>query len=102
MTDFAARVTKLRACSGLSLEQAAYAMRMARSTLWRIETGRTAPTIDSLQALSDHYGVSIAFLAGEDGGEDQTLRRLYRRIADLDERDRGIVDDLVKAMRRRR
>lgn len=52
-----------------SCAAAADAMRIKRTTLWRLETGRTTRAkSDLLATIATHYGVSVAAILGSKGG----------------------------------
>jgi transcriptional regulator with XRE-family HTH domain len=52
-----------------------------------------------------HFGVSIAYLVGEDieaADADQNLARMFRLAGELDEHERRVIDDMIGVFRRRR
>ena len=57
--DLAARVRSLRKDRGWTLEQAAQAAGLARSTLSKIENGQMSPTYDGLKKLAEGLGISV-------------------------------------------
>lgn len=57
--DLAARVRDLRKGRGWTLEQAAQAAGLARSTLSKIENGQMSPTYDALKKLALGLGISV-------------------------------------------
>ncbi len=57
--DLAERVRKLRKERGWTLEQAAQAAGLARSTLSKIENGQMSPTYDGLKKLAEGLGISV-------------------------------------------
>jgi transcriptional regulator with XRE-family HTH domain len=58
----ASNLIELRQARSLSRPQLAYKANMSRANLWGIETGKTAPSILTLQKLSDALGVGLARL----------------------------------------
>ena len=57
--DLAARVRDLRKARGWTLEQAARAAGLARSTLSKIENGQMSPTYDALKKLAQGLEISV-------------------------------------------
>lgn len=57
--DLAHRVRELRRARGWTLEQAAQAMGLARSTLSKIENGLMSPTYDALKKLAVGLEISV-------------------------------------------
>ena len=57
--DLATRVRELRRARGWTLEQAAQAMGLARSTLSKIENGLMSPTYDALKKLAVGLEISV-------------------------------------------
>ena len=62
----ATAVRRLRERRGLSLQQLADRSGVAKTTLFKIESGRGNPTLDTLLALADFFAVPIAALIGAD------------------------------------
>ena len=55
--------------------------------------------------LADHFGVSVAYLVGEDiesADADGQLQRMFRQARQLDPAERGILDDMMKSLLKRR
>ena len=57
--DLGARVRMLRKDRGWTLEQAAQAAGLARSTLSKIENGQMSPTYDALKKLAEGLAISV-------------------------------------------
>ncbi|GAB4260741.1 MAG: XRE family transcriptional regulator [Pararhodobacter sp.] len=57
--DLSERVRTLRKERGWTLEQAAQAAGLARSTLSKIENGQMSPTYDGLKKLAEGLGISV-------------------------------------------
>jgi hypothetical protein len=58
-----------------------------------------------VRALAEHFGVSIASLVGEAPDEttdEEQLMVMYRDLKGLDEKDRQVLEDIIKGMKRRR
>ena len=54
----AARINK-----GLTQEQVAEALKVAKKTVWSWENGKTRPKIDKVEAICDLYGVTYDDIA---------------------------------------
>ena len=67
--DLGARVRALRKGQGWTLEQAARAAGLARSTLSKIENGQMSPTYEALKKLAVGLGISIPQLFTPPAGE---------------------------------
>lgn len=60
MSELALRVRGLRRQRGWTLERAAQATGLARSTLSKIENGQMSPTYDALTKLATGFAVDIS------------------------------------------
>ena len=62
-----------------------------------MEKGRADnPSMALVKRLADHFGVTVAYLVGEDinaEDADPQLQRMFRQAASLDTREREILDD---------
>jgi transcriptional regulator with XRE-family HTH domain len=100
-----ARITKLRLGRGESLQDVADAVGVSKAHIWELEKGRTDnPSMKLLMGLADHFGVTVAFLAGEDPkaiDADPQLARMFRQATKLAPRDRAILDDLMQNLLKR-
>ncbi|MCJ2011940.1 helix-turn-helix domain-containing protein [Methylobacterium sp. J-076] len=97
-----ARITKLRLERSQSLQQVADAVGVSKAHIWELEKGRTAnPSMALVTRLADHFGVSVAFLVGEDVGApdaDPQLQRMFRQAQKLDDRERAILDSMMQTL----
>ncbi|MCF6272849.1 MAG: XRE family transcriptional regulator [Rhodobacteraceae bacterium] len=57
--DLGARLRSLRKERGWTLEQAAHAVGLARSTLSKIENGQMSPTFEAVRKLASGLGISV-------------------------------------------
>ncbi|MFE3059547.1 helix-turn-helix domain-containing protein [Nocardia sp. NPDC059239] len=68
MTDhlqaLAANVKRLREVHGLSLAQLSDRCGVAKATLFKVEQARTNPTLETMVAIADTFGVPFADLVG--------------------------------------
>ena len=97
-----ARLTQLRLKAGQSLQDVATAVGVSKAHIWELEKERTDnPSMGLVQRLSDHFGVSVTFMVGEDieaSDADTDLQRMFRQARDLDPRERQILDDMMKSL----
>lgn len=96
------RLFSLRQKTGASLQQVADAVGVSKAHVWELEKGRSKnPSFELVRKLAHHYGVPIDVLTGDaaepDAGDLQ-LDRIHRDLKDLTERDRNIVEELVRSM----
>jgi len=103
---FGVRIAKLRRERGESLQKVADAAGVTKTHIWQIEKEMTAnPSLQLVQKLADHFGVSISFLVDEDIGAndaDQQLARMFRQARDLKDPEREVLDDMIQAFLKRR
>lgn len=55
--------------------------------------------------FADHFGVTVAFLAGEDPESpdaDRQLQRMFRQAHKLEPHEHAILDDMMKSLLKRR
>lgn len=97
------RLFSLRQKSGESLQQVADAVGVSKAHVWELEKGRSKnPSFDLVRKLAQHYGVSIDVLSGdasEPDSRNMQIERLHRGLEDLSERDRDIVEQLIRSMK---
>lgn len=100
------RIGELRRKKGQSLQAVADGVGVSKAHIWEIEKGRADnPSMDLVRRLADHFGMSVAFLAGEEaesGDADPALQRMFRQANELDERERQILDEMLQTLRRHR
>lgn len=101
-----ARIAELRRQKKESLQNVADAVGVTKTHIWELEKGRTSnPSMQVIQRLADHFKVSIASLVAEDinaADADQQLARMFRLASDLDDHERGVIEDMIESFRRRR
>ena len=97
-----ARLTELRLKASQSLQDVASAVGVSKAHIWELEKGRTDnPSMGLVQRLSDHFDVSVTFMVGEDmdaPDADTDLQRMFRQAKQLDDRERRILDDMMKSL----
>jgi transcriptional regulator with XRE-family HTH domain len=72
MTDARAKITRLRRERDWTLERLAREADLTTTTVWRIESGATDPTVPSLEKLARAFGITVSELLEADDGEDPT------------------------------
>ena len=77
--DLAERVRALRKERGWTLEQAAQAAGLARSTLSKIENGQMSPTYDGLKKLAEGLNISVPQLFTPPKGDTPSGRMTMTR-----------------------
>lgn len=101
-----ARIKKLRLKRGESLQDVADAVGCSKAHIWEIEQGSSKnPSMELMTALADHFDLTVASLIGEDldqPEEEKDLARMFRRARDLSDHDRRTLDDMIKAMLKRK
>ena len=98
--SFATRIAELRRQKGESLQDVATAVGATKTHIWELEKGRSAnPSLNLVQGMADHFGVSVAYLVDEDieaNDADQQLARMFRQAKNLNETERGYLDDMLQ------
>lgn len=101
----AARLTQLRLDKDESLQDVATAVGVSKAHIWEIEKGRADnPSMGLVTRLADHFGVSVAYLVGEDPeaeDADVELSRMFRQAKDLDPGDRELLDQMLQGFLKR-
>ena len=96
----AERMTRLRLGKGESLQDVATAVGVSKAHIWELEKGRSAnPSMGLVTRLAEHFGVSVAYLIGEDPAApdaDVELARMFRQAQELDATDRALLDQLLQ------
>ncbi len=99
------RLFDLRQKSGESLQQVADAAGVSKAHVWELEKGRSRnPSFELVRALARHFGVSIDVLVGEETApsmKEQRIERIHRDLHDLSDRDRLVVEDMIRSLRDR-
>src|SRR5689334_11720099 len=100
------RLAKLRRKRRQSLQDVADAVEVSKAHIWELEKGRTGnPSMGLVTRLADHFGVSVAYLVGEDiesADADGQLQRMFRQAKQLGPAELGILDDMMKSLLKRR
>jgi len=97
-----ARLKDLRIKKNQSLQDVADAIGASKAHIWDIERGSSKnPSMDLLDRLANHFGVSVTFLVGEQppGELTEELIALYRDLKDLSEGDRETIRSLAKRLK---
>ncbi len=99
------RLFELRQQSKASLQTVADAVGVSKAHIWELEKGRTAnPSFELVQKLAAYFGVTPNALTGAEDVPPPTaqqIERIHRDLKDLSDRDRGLIEEMVRSMRRR-
>lgn len=100
------RLADLRRENRQSLQDVADAVGVSKAHIWELEKGRTSnPSMALVTRLSDHFGVSVAFLVGEaieSADANPQLQRMFRQAGQLEPHERDILDDMMQSLLKRR
>ena len=103
--SLATRLAKMRRAKGQSLQDVADAVQVSKAHIWELEKGRADnPSMGLVTKLADHFGVTLAYLAGEDiesPDADPDLQQMFRRAQKLDASDRAILNDMMLSLLKR-
>jgi transcriptional regulator with XRE-family HTH domain len=99
------RIAELRQDKGVSLQDVADAVGVSKAHIWQLERGEKGraqnPAMGLVERLADYFGVSVAFLVGEDvtaEATDPELAGLFRQAKGFDERERQLLFNFVKSI----
>jgi transcriptional regulator with XRE-family HTH domain len=102
----AARLRELRLKRNESLQDVSNAIGVSKTHIWELEKNRSKnPSLELLNKLADHFGVTINSLFNEDPGaieNDESLVRMFRQVGALDENERAVLDDMIQAFLKRK
>lgn len=97
------RIFSLRQKTGESLQDVADKVGVSKAHVWELEKGRSKnPSFELVRKLASHFGVSLDVLTGtstEPGGKELQIERIHRGLDDLSERDRAVVENMIKMLR---
>jgi transcriptional regulator with XRE-family HTH domain len=101
-----ARITKLRLKAGQSLQDVADAVGVSKAHIWELEKGRAHnPSMGLVTRLADHFGVSVAFLVGEDRAArdaDPKLAGMFRQASKLEPGELAVLEDMLQSLLKHR
>jgi transcriptional regulator with XRE-family HTH domain len=96
-----AELKRLRIKKNESLQNVADAVKASKAHIWDIERGASKnPSMDLLNRLANHFGVSVSSLVGEQPPKEMhnELLALYRDLKNLSEADRETIRALAKRL----
>jgi transcriptional regulator with XRE-family HTH domain len=100
------KIAKLRRQKRQSLQDVADAVGVSKAHIWEMEKGiADNPSMALVTRLADHFGVTIAYMVGEDiesPDAPRDIQRMFRQAAELNETERGLLDDMLKSLIKRR
>lgn len=88
--SLALKLKDLRTRARQSLQQVADGVGVSKAHIWELETGKSRnPGIELVRKLAEHFSVTIAFLTGDEGQQDQDPAALqfFRDFDGLSDRD---------------
>lgn len=99
-----ARLKDLRIRKNQSLQDVADAVDASKAHIWEIERGGSKnPSMDLLNRLAKHFGVSVSFLVGENPDEEEAeLVAMYRDLKDLSPDDREKMRHIMEAFKKKK
>ncbi|MBA3325207.1 MAG: helix-turn-helix domain-containing protein [Rhodobacteraceae bacterium] len=102
--DLGDRLNSLRRKSGQSLQSVADEVGVSKAHIWELEKGRSSnPSFELMNKLASHFGVGVGVLTGETeepAVEDLQIERIHRDLKMLTDRDRQIIEEMVRSMAR--
>ncbi len=81
MNEFGLRLKLLREKKELSYEKLSDETGLAKSLLWRYETGKSEPGLSTLIVLAKYFGVSLDWISGN-GDINEVQYRAYADVID--------------------
>ena len=101
--DIGERLFSLRQKTKESLQEVADLVGVSKAHVWELEKGRSKnPSFELVQKLAAHFTVSVDVLTGsgeEPDAKELQVGRLNRGFEELSDRDRDIVEQMIKSMR---
>ncbi len=87
------KIYLLRKRSGMSQDELAETMDVSRQSISKWEAGKSTPSIESLVAMSEIFGVSVDYLVKDEAKPDEDVKASKGEpdasVADIDETDLG-------------
>ncbi|RMB08186.1 helix-turn-helix domain-containing protein [Eilatimonas milleporae] len=100
--SLSAKLKELRVKKGESLQQVADAIGISKTHVYDLEKGKSKnPSVDLLKRYSDHFGVAIKTLVGEDLSDDKDdseFVRMFRQAKDLGQDDKQLLETMIQTM----
>lgn len=98
--SFANRLKEIRLRKNLSLQKAADLVEISKTHFWELESGKSRnPSVDLLERISNHFGVSMSWLLGEgENSGDPEIGVLFRQIKNLDQNEIDLIKSIVEKM----
>lgn len=97
-----ARIAEHRQHRGESLQEVADAAGVSKTHIWDLEQGRTGnPSMQLVERLADHFGVTVAYLVGEDPkakDANPVIARLFRQAEKLDDHGLALLDHMMQGL----
>ena len=104
--SLSARLATLRMQRKQSLQDVADGVGVSKAHIWDLEKGRTRnPSMQLVERLADHFGVSVASLVGEDpraADANPAIARMFRQAEQLHPDDLVLLDQMMRFLIERR
>lgn len=104
LMELGKRIAELRKNAGWSQTELAKKINISYTQMSRYEIKGVQPPADVLKKLAEVFGVSIDFLVNGDTEEkakatlkDTRLLNLFKAVENMEEKDKGIVSELINA-----
>ncbi|MCL6445042.1 MAG: helix-turn-helix domain-containing protein [Alicyclobacillus sp.] len=93
------RIVEIRKALGMSGNQLAKTSGIAQSTISAIESGKTSPTIDSLERICAAFGITLSdFFSEEDEQFPPDLLQLMETVKNLTPQQRIKLNQFIEDM----
>jgi transcriptional regulator with XRE-family HTH domain len=100
-----AKLEQRRREKGWSLQQVADKVNVSKTHIFKLEVNKVKnPSVETIKKLAKLFDMPLSYFLGDDEDiEFQVLfRDLQKDLADLDEKDREVVEFMVKALKARK
>lgn len=98
------RIKELRTRRRESLQDVADSIQASKTHIWDLERGASRnPSLELVTKLARHFGVSIAYLVGEEptSESEAEVMAMFRDLKDMTPEDRALMRDLMERFRSR-
>lgn len=100
---FAEKLKQLRSKTTESLQEVADAISVSKAHVWELETGRSHnPSLEILQKLAEHFKVTVAYFADNEGLQTAKAQSFFRRnaekIEDMSDEEIAFLETLVEKL----
>ncbi len=96
--DVGSKITELRTSQNISITDLAKSSGIAQSTLSYIESGKTQPTVETVEKICLTLGITLGeFFADPHEGEPLSLntRRICKKVAKLSPEKLKVIESII-------